>query len=68
MFPQFPGKVCDVGGKFQVISVKKIKNSSLITLGALLEIAIMKIVTNQVLNWSIIKIGRALEFNKRILY
>lgn len=45
MFPQFPGKVCDVGGKFQVISVKKIKNSSLITLGALLEIAIMKIVT-----------------------
>lgn len=67
MFPQFPGKVCDVGGKFQVISVKKI-NSLLITLGALLEIAIMKIVTNQVLNWSIIKIGRALEFNKRILY
>ena len=67
MFPQFPGKVCDVGGKFQVISVKKI-NSLLITLGALLEIAIMKIVTNQVLNWSVIKIGRALEFNKRILY
>lgn len=37
MFPQFPEKVCDVGGKFQVISVKKIKKQFIDNIGSVIR-------------------------------
>ena len=37
MFPQFPEQVCDVGGKFQVISVKKIKKQFIDNIGSVIR-------------------------------